>query len=151
MHLRLSVFWFRGEYRDVDQSGQWVTGYYFTVQVRDDEPDTTRLWQLRTTEEDGGEPNENVLYHFQNPLLLEKFHLNSANVESWEWHRLTVEVRGNNIKGYVDDELAIDYTDTEGSVFLKGTVGFYAYGSEPRYAVIKYDDVLVEPLGPVGQ
>jgi hypothetical protein len=84
-------------------------------------------------------------------LLLEFKHLEKAGVEYDEWHVLRVEVRGNNIKCYVDDELAIDYTDEEGSVFLKGTVGIYAYGSPPRYAVIKYDDVLVEPLAPAAQ
>lgn len=138
--------WLRGEYREVDITGQWVTGYYFTVKIRDDERDTARLWQLRTAEEHGDEIHDYYWYHFQNPILLEEFHLESANVEKGEWHRFTVEVRGNNIKGYVDDELAIDHTDTVGSVFTTGTIGFYAYGSEPVYAVAKFDNVKVEPL-----
>jgi hypothetical protein len=148
---RQAGIWFRGQYQDVDVKGQWLTGYYFTVQIREDQTDTAKLWQLRTAEEPGEEPWPPFWYHFSNPLLLEFKHLEKAGVEYNEWHVLRVEVRGNNIKCYVDDELAIDYTDREGSVFLKGTVGIYAYGSPPRYAVIKYDDVLVEPLGPVGQ
>jgi uncharacterized repeat protein (TIGR01451 family) len=147
--------WFRGQYREVlddgtaVEDGQWFTGYYFTVQVRDDERDRAKLWQLRTLEEHGEETYWYYWYHYQNPLEppLDWIDLSSeTNIEKGEWHRLTVEVRGNNIKGYVDDELAIDFVDEEGSVFLTGTVGFYAYGNDNAYSIIKYDDVKVEPL-----
>jgi hypothetical protein len=142
--------WFRGHYRDVDvEDGQWFTGYYFTVQVRDDERDRAKLWQLRTLEERGEELHDYYLYHYQNPLEppLDWIDMSwDANVEKGEWHKLAVEVRGNNIKGYVDDVLAIDFTDDVGSIFLTGTIGFYAYGNDTAYSVIKYDDVKVEPL-----
>ena len=143
---RQAGIWLRGTYRDSEQDGQWLTGYYFTVKVRDDERDTARLWQLRTVEEHGDEIHDYYWYHYQNPFLLEEFHLETANVEKGTWAELTVEVRGNNIKGYVDGELAIDFTDTVGSVFRTGTIGLYAYGSEPVYAVVNFDDVKVEPL-----
>jgi len=144
---RQAGIWFRGTYRDSENRGQWVTGYYFTVKVRNDERDTAKLWQLMTEEDDEAEiyPPE-AWYHFTNPFLLEEFHLESANVETESWHRLAVEVRGNNIKGYVDDELAIDFTDTEGSVFLTGTIGLYAYGPDGANPVLNFDDVKVEPL-----
>jgi hypothetical protein len=143
---RQAGIWLRGHYKDSENRGQWLTGYYFTVKVRDDERDTARLWQMRTDEEHWDEVHDYYWYHFQNPYLLDEFHLESANVEKGEWHRLTVEVRGNNIKGYVDDELAIDFTDSVGSIFLTGTVGLYAYGSDGAYAVVKFDDIKVEPL-----
>ena len=143
---RQAGIWLRGHYREADNSGQWVTGYYFTVKIRDDERDTAKLWQLRTAEEHGDEIHDYYWYHYQNPFLLEEFHLETANVEKGGWHEIAVEVRGNNIKGYVDGELAIDHTDTVGSVFLTGTVGLYAYGSSPAYAVVRFDDVKVEPL-----
>ena len=143
---RQAGVWLRGHYQDAENRGQWVTGYYFTVKVRDDERDTAKLWQLRTDEEHGDEVHDYYWYHYQNPFLLEEFHLESANVEKEQWFKLTVEVRGNNIKGYIDDELAIDHTDAAGSVFLDGTIGFYTYGSSPAYAVVSFDDVKVEPL-----
>jgi uncharacterized repeat protein (TIGR01451 family) len=140
--------WLRGEYRDVGEDGQWLTGYYFSIKLRDSRPDIAVLWQLRTAEEHGAEVHDYYWYHYQNPLEppLAESDLESVNVEKGKWHRLTVEVRGNNIKGYVDDELAIDHTDTVGSVFRTGTVGFYAYGNERAYANINFDDVKVEPL-----
>jgi len=143
---RQAGIWLRGHYREAENRGQWVTGYYFTVKIRDDERDTAKLWQLRTAEEHGDEIHDYYWYHYQNPFLLEEFHLETANVEKGVWHEIAVEVRGNNIKGYVDGELAIDHTDTVGSIFLTGTVGLYAYGSSPAYAVVRFDDVKVEPL-----
>jgi uncharacterized repeat protein (TIGR01451 family) len=137
--------WLRGHYRDAENPGQWVTGYYFTVKIRDDERDSAKLFQLRTDEEHGDEIYDYYWYHYQNPLLLAESHL-VADVEKENWYRVTVEVRGNSIKGYVNDELAIDHTDTVGSVFLTGTIGFYTYGSSPDYAVVSFDDVKVEPL-----
>ena len=67
-------------------------------------------------------------------------------MKTGDWLELTVEVRGPRIKCYVDVELAVDFVDREGSIFLKGTIGLYVYGSEPRYAYVRFDDVLVERL-----
>ena len=137
--------WFRGAYRDVETEGQWLTGYYFTVDVRPDGTGSAQLGQARTAEEHGNETDPSYWYYFDYPLSLVDKAL-TTSVNTGEWHELTVEVRGPRIKCYVDDELAVDYVDRVGSIFLKGTIGLYVYGSEPRYAYVRFDDVLVERL-----
>jgi hypothetical protein len=142
---RLAGVWFRGTYRDVETSGQWLTGYLFTVDVRPAGTGRAKLWQHRTTEEHGDEDKEYYWYHYSNPLFLTDKVLNTP-VNYGEWHEITVEVRGPHIKGWLDDELAINYVDKVGSIFLNGTIGLVTYGSEPKDAHIRFDDVLVEPL-----
>ena len=137
--------WFRGTYQEVEDAGQWVTGYYFTVQLLREGTNVAKLWQLRTAEEHGDEPIEGYWYHFSNPMELSRVDL-ATPVYYDEWHQLTVEVVGPQIKCYVDDELAIEYTDTVGSIFLNGTVGLWAYSGREKPALIRFDDVLVEPL-----
>jgi hypothetical protein len=137
--------WFRGAYQDVDAQGQWLTGYYFTVDVRPEGTGWADLAQLRTAEEYGDEPDPAYWYYFDYPLLLASQQL-TTSVNPEEWHEITVEVRGPHIKGYIDDELAVDYFDQEGSIFLKGTIGLYAYGRDPRHPYVRFDDVLVERI-----
>ena len=55
---RQAGVWFRGAYRDVDAEGQWLTGYYFTVDVRPEGTGWAELGQLRTAEEHGNEAEE---------------------------------------------------------------------------------------------
>jgi hypothetical protein len=137
--------WFRGDYQEVEAEGQWLTGYYFIVDVRPEGTGSAALGQLRTAEEHGDETNPAYWYYFDYPLtLVDKELITSVNTR--EWHQLTVEARGPRIRCYVDDELAVDYVDQEGSIFMKGTIGLYAYGSDPRYAYVRYDDVLVEEI-----
>jgi hypothetical protein len=143
---RLAGIWFRGAYREVETSGQWVTGYQFTVDVRPAGTGRAKLWQHRTDEEHPGEDGRpHVWYHYQNPFLLTDKVLTTP-VNYGEWHEMTVEVQGRRIKAWVDDELAINYVDNVGSIFLNGTIGLVTYGSEPKDAHIHFDDVLVEPL-----
>ena len=142
---RLAGVWFRGTYRDVETSGQWLTGYLFTVDVRPAGTGRAKLWQHRTDEEHGDEKKDYYWYHYSNPLFLTDKVLNTP-VNYGEWHEITVEVQGPRIKGWVDDELAINHVDQVGSIFLNGTIGLVTYGSEPKDAHIHFDDVLVEPL-----
>ena len=142
---RLAGIWFRGTYREVETSGQWLTGYLFTVDTRPAGTGRAKLWQHRTDEEHGDETKDYYWYNYSNPLFLTDKVLNTP-VNYGEWHEMTVEVQGPRIKAWVDDELAINYVDTVGSIFLNGTVGLVTYGSEPKDAHIHFDDVLVEPL-----
>ncbi len=139
--------WLRGTYRNQGSPGQWFTGYYCMVRVSATGGDRVQLMQMRTTEERGDPPevNDEYLYHFTNPFLLEEKKL-VADLRHDEWHQLTVEVRGPNVKCWVNDELGIDFADNFGSVFLNGTIGLYAYGGHGVNAVVSYDDVVVEPL-----
>ncbi|MFC2037885.1 family 16 glycoside hydrolase [Chloroflexota bacterium] len=144
---RQAGVWFRGTYEEVETPGQWVTGYYCNARVKaNNNTDQMKLWQLRTEEEPGDEEKPQFWYHFTNPLLLQERNLTTP-VERWEWHEITIEADGPRIRCYLDDELAIDYVDTEGSIFLNGTIGLYTFGDpEGNAAVIKFDDILVEPL-----
>jgi uncharacterized repeat protein (TIGR01451 family) len=146
--------WFRGTYREVATSGQWLTGYYFMVSVRQGEPDKAQLWQLRTEAERCGPPTDRpppecepdyYLYHFSNPTILMEKTI-ATDLFRNEWNEISVEVQGPRIRCYVRDELVFDYTDTVGAVFLKGTIGMATYGNSRSYAIVKYDDVRVEPL-----
>lgn len=144
---RQAGIWFRGTYKDVETKGQWLTGYYFTVLVLPGEENPARLWQLMTEEDYESKYHPpKYWYHFSNPIALRQVEM-TTSVNLGEWHTLTVEAQGPRFKCYVDDELVIDYTDTEGAIFLKGTVGLYAFGGGDHEAIINFDDALVEPLG----
>jgi hypothetical protein len=136
--------WFRGAYKAGQPSAQWLTGYYFTVDVRSDE---AVLSQLRTDIEHGDDPDPNAWYSYSNPMRLAGVDL-ATDLGRDEWHQLMVEVVGARIKCYLDDQLLIDFTDSEGSIFLNGTVGLYGYGNcgAGTCAKIKFDDAVVEPI-----
>jgi uncharacterized repeat protein (TIGR01451 family) len=140
--------WFRGTYEESDLSGQWLTGYYFMVRVNPTGDDSVDLLQLRTENDPGDPPPyfDYYLYHFSNPYLLKTAPL-PMNLGRNQWYKLAIEVEGPHIRCYVNDQLVLEHTDNHGDVFLTGTVGLKTYGS-PRtsYAIVKYDDVLVEAL-----
>jgi hypothetical protein len=145
--------WFLGTFEDNGTRGQWFEGYYCMVAVRGDQPDdNVQLKQLRTYDDYGEYPpaDDRNYYHFTNPFDLDKAPL-VRDLNDNQWYELKVEVKkvgdnAVNIKCYVDDELAIDYTDNEGSVWTSGTIGLKTYGSQGDFAVMSFDDVLVEPL-----
>lgn len=138
--------WFRGAYKEANNKGQWVVGYYCMVVLRDGN-DRVQLHQLRTFEDPGSPPPEydKYYYHFTNPFEIAKGDL-GMDVSRDKWYELIVEVRGANIKCYVGDKLAVDHTDGGGSVFLNGTIGLKVYGSSGSQADVAFDDVIVEPL-----
>jgi hypothetical protein len=145
--------WFLGTFRDVETRGQWFEGYYCNVAVRGDQPDdNVQLKQMRTYDDYGEYPpaDDRNYYHFTNPFDLAQSPL-VQDLNDNQWYELKVEVKkvgenAVNIKCYVDDELAIDYTDNEGTVWTSGTIGLKTYGSQGDFAVMSFDDVLVEPL-----
>lgn len=57
------------------------------------------------------------------------------------WYTLAVEVRGTNIKCYVDGNLVFDEDD---SIYSTGTIGMKTY----RVDAAVWDDILVTPLAP---
>lgn len=139
--------WFRGNFEESKNKGQWFEGYYCQAVVRDDDKDRVQFFTMRTYDEPGSPPPEKdeYYYHFTNPHELAKVSLNQ-DLQHGQWYEMVVEVRGPHIKCYVGDELVVDYTDTVGSVFLKGSVGIALYGSEESEGVMSFDDVIVEPL-----
>jgi uncharacterized repeat protein (TIGR01451 family) len=146
--------WFLGTFDDNGTRGQWFEGYYCMVAVRGDEPDdNVQLKQMRTYDDYGEYPpaDERNYYHFTNPFDLTTRSPLVQDLNDNQWYELKVEVKkvgenAVNIKCYVDDELAIDHTDNEGAVYTSGTIGLKTYGSQGDFAVMSFDDVLVEPL-----
>ncbi|MFC1584537.1 family 16 glycoside hydrolase [Fibrobacterota bacterium] len=56
------------------------------------------------------------------------------------WHKLTVEVAGNNIIVSVDDEQFIDYTDETDPITESGGVGLFSRGD---VSIVSFDDFSV--------
>jgi uncharacterized repeat protein (TIGR01451 family) len=137
--------WVRGQYEDVGtaDTGGWVTGYYVVIGGRPT-ADTmfVRLSQLQTLTDCWGLAcsNPHNLYDFNNPATLYEVKLNRS-FKRYTWYNLAVEVRGDNIKVFFEDDLVIDYTDIK-EPFLTGTVGFKTYKSK----TVSFDNVIVTPL-----
>jgi uncharacterized repeat protein (TIGR01451 family) len=136
--------WFRGLFDDTGGSTQAVLAYYFYLSPGETQVNA-EIWQTQTPNDCEGDTcsHPEWQYAFNNPrrLAKERWGMLTAN---WfnRWHKIAVEVRGNNIKGYVDDQLAVEITDTEGDILLRGSVGLACY----KAPLLRYDNVLVTPL-----
>ncbi|HSJ59299.1 MAG TPA: PKD domain-containing protein [Anaerolineae bacterium] len=137
--------WVRGQYEDVgdEDTAGWVTGYY--IMVGGSATGTTHyvsLKQLQTVEDcwDMACNNPQNLYDFNNPHEL-TYTKKDGKLERYRWYKLTVEVRGHNIKAWLDDVLYIDYNDTK-YPFLTGTVGVKTFKAN----TVSFDDIVVTPL-----
>ena len=137
-------FWVRGQHDlKTDMGGGWVTGYY--IMIGGSPTGNTHfvsLKQLQTTEDcwDQACYHPENLYDFNNPheLTMTK---KDGRLERNVWHTLAVEVRGANIKAWLNGVLYIDYTDSE-HTFLTGTVGLKTMLAD----TVTYDDIVVTPL-----
>ena len=147
--------WFRGTYTQSANDGQHFLGYYCVVSARHiHDGDRIHLLQMRTYEEPGSPPpaKDKNYYHFANPKELVSGDLD-LDLRHDRWYEMVVEVRGPNIKCYIQDAASastpesvqansIEYTDTVGSVFTAGTIGLKVY----KTGAVTFDDVIVEPL-----
>jgi len=135
--------WFRGHYQEHTTSGKWVLGYYFFIQ-----PGSTNvfaeIWQTETANDCVSVCDSPRWQNTFNTLMRLERKKCSLLTSQWynNWHKLAVEVRGNNMKGYLDDQLVIDFTDTVGDILLNGTVGLPCY----KAPLLRYDSVLVTEL-----
>lgn len=137
--------WVRGQYKDVgdaDPAG-WVTGYY--IMVGGSPGAATHFVSLKQmqTEDDCWGPacgNPENLYDFNNPHELTITKMSGA-LARYQWHTIEVEVRGANVKVWLNGDQYIDYTDTK-EPFLTGTVGLKTFKAN----TVSFDDILVEPL-----
>jgi uncharacterized repeat protein (TIGR01451 family) len=119
--------WVRGKYIPSTVEGLHVEGYYVAWRPNRSVSSIT-LSRLRST---GG-----TAYHFSDPeALVSANYLMKKNT----WYRMAVEVRGDNIKVFIDGNLLIDHND---STYSEGTVGFFCY----KLAYGTWDDILVTPL-----
>ncbi len=136
--------WVRGHFHDSEREGQWFTGYYVVVRGKSiDDVHWMRLAQLQTATDcfEGACDNPQNQYSFQNPMVLTESPDLQGAFEHNRWYKLTVEVRGDNIKVWLDDEMVLDYTDSF-EPFLTGTVGFKTHLSKNAY----FDNITVTQL-----
>jgi len=143
--------WVRGQWEPSDIRAQWVTGYYVMI-GGSPTADThyVRLLQLQTLEDCWGPPcpsspeyipgREINLYNFNNPHALTEVK-GEGRLQRNQWHTIKVELRGANIKIWLNGHLYIDFTDPK-EPFMTGTVGFKTYKAD----TVSYDDVVVTPL-----
>lgn len=117
--------WFRGQYEPSEQSSRHVEGYYLTWRPTSN---LIKLVRLRT--------EGKWAYTFHNPEELVRV---DHTLTKWAWYNMAVEVRGSNIKAFVDDELVIDYDD---ATFPTGTVGAFGYKIQDA----AWDNILVTLL-----
>ena len=141
--------WVRGHYQESDINAQWVTGYYIIAKSSDDPAvHWVRLAQPQIPDDcTTACDNPNTQYAFNNVKVLCDWYQTgcgtafSGEYDHFRWYTLTVEVRGNNIKAWLDGELAFDYTD-DNQPFMTGTVGFKVHETK----IASFDDVIVTQL-----
>lgn len=141
--------WVRGHYRESQVNGQWVTGYYVVVKSSGNPAvHWVRLAQPQipgdcTTACD----NPDTQYAFNNVKVLCDWYQNGCGTafpgeyQHFQWYTLTVEVRGNNIKAWLNGELAFDYTD-DNQPFLTGTIGLKVHETK----IASFDNLIVTEL-----
>ncbi len=121
--------WFRGKYTEPEDptiDGKYVQGYYLVFRPRT--VDSIVLSRIK----DSG----STAYHFSDPDVIA---LGTRPMARNTWYLMAVEVRGSNIKVFIDGDLVIDHTD---STWGQGTVGFFCY----KILDATWDNVLVLPL-----
>jgi len=137
--------WVRGHYQDVgkEDTAGWVTGYYIIVGGNPTRNSMfIRLAQLQTLTDCWGNAcnNPGNLYDFNNPFTIEEIKLEKTFARH-TWYNLAVELRGNNIKIFFEDELVYEWNDPK-EPFLTGTVGVKTFKSETA----SFDNLIVTPL-----
>ena len=118
-------FWIRAKYIPSDLGGRHVEGYYLVWKPAKD------LVKLSYVVDEG-----KWAYHFALPIELTRA---TYPLQKGVWYNIAVEVRGSNIKAYVDGNLVIDFDHDR---YSSGTVGFYAYQLEQA----AWDNVVVTQL-----
>lgn len=115
--------WVRGKYIPTDDigDGKYIEGYYISWKA-DRDRHSVELWRCKP--------------HFAAPDWLVA---GGGRMDRYVWYDMAVEVRGSNIKVYINGDLVIDHDD---SAFSTGTVGFMTYTVAYGY----WDNVLVTPL-----
>jgi uncharacterized repeat protein (TIGR01451 family) len=135
-------FWIRGHYQDSPYESQWISGYYVIIVGRS--TSATHFVRIAKMQQPGDcdaclKPER--MYNFDNPLWKARSVDLPGPFEHYRWYNLAVEVRGANIKVYLDGQLVLDWTDPT-LPYLSGTIGFKVHETQTA----SFDDVVVTPL-----
>ncbi len=63
-----------------------------------------------------------------------------GTIEKNRWYKIKIRCEGNNIKGWIDGELVLEYTDNSNPL-LKGAVGVGSWSTEVNYRNIKVSNL----------
>ena len=118
--------WFRGTYVPDQPSGRYVGGYYFEIKYVSG--GKVGLQKLRTSGDTAG--------YWSDPI---RVGAPRYEIQQGQWYTMKVEVRGDHILCFIDDELVFDVYDSD---WPHGTVGFWGYQMNDA----RFDEALVEPL-----
>jgi uncharacterized repeat protein (TIGR01451 family) len=125
--------WFRGKIDEPNWETRHVEGYYFVMRARG-EDSFVKLGAIKTNDPPIPHP-----FEFDN--VREIAAQGGLVLHAGLWYTMAVEVRGSNIKCFIDDVLLIDAND---STYSSGTVGMKTY----RIKSGVWDNILVTPLAP---
>jgi uncharacterized repeat protein (TIGR01451 family) len=126
----IAGLWFRGKVEQPDPGPEpkHDEGYYFVMSPRSNWIKLAVIWTDAPF----------YPYYFDNVIEIEA---KAYTINRGEWYTLAVEVRGSEIKCYVNGNLEITAND---STFSSGTIGMKTYMVESGV----WDDILVTPLAP---
>jgi len=134
--------WIHGHYQDSEDESAWVSGYYVVVVGKSTSANHfVRIAKMQEPGDCDACLKPYRMYNFNNPLMKIESDLIPGPLEHYRWYNLAVEVRGANIKVYLENQLVLEWTDPI-LPYLSGTVGFKTHEAQ----INSFDDVLVTPL-----
>ncbi|MBN1659115.1 MAG: DUF11 domain-containing protein [Anaerolineae bacterium] len=135
-------FWIRGMYQESELESQWVSGYYVVIVGQSNsENHYVRIAKMQQPGDCEACLKPYRMYNFDNPMEKARSENIPGPFEHYRWYHLAVEVRGANIKVFLDNDLVLDWTDPL-LPFLNGTIGFKTHETQ----IASFDDVTVVPL-----
>ncbi|MBN1658189.1 MAG: DUF11 domain-containing protein [Anaerolineae bacterium] len=137
-------FWIRGHYQDSENESQWVSGYYVVIVGQSDSTShRVKISKMQNPDDCDACEKPYRMYNFDNPLDRAWSEAIPGPFEHYRWYHLAVEVRGNNIKVFMENDLVIDWTDpVDKGPYLSGTIGFKTHET----MTARFDNVTVTAL-----
>jgi hypothetical protein len=135
-------FWIRGHWQESALESQWTSGYYVVIVGKSDDPEHyVRISKIQQPGDCEACLKDYRMYNFDNPMEKAWSAPLPGPFEHYRWYTLAVEVRGASFKVYLDDELALEWTDPL-LPYMSGTIGFKVHETKS----VTFDDVRVVPL-----
>lgn len=135
-------FWIRGQYQQSELQSQWVSGYYVVLVGKSgSESHFVRIGKMQQPGDCEACLKPYRMYNFDNPMFKARSEDLAGPFEHYRWYKLAVEVRGANIKVFLDDRPVLDWTDPL-LPFTSGTVGFKVHETKTA----SFDNITVTRL-----